>query len=239
VPSIGDVQPLHVATWIETLTRDELAPSTVKQRLAAGGISSIGSWSAGRPGQPGGFRARALARRQIRQDAGARPSEARALIDSIDVTTPAGLRDRALIGLMVYSFARSGAAIAMKVEVYTQNRGCGCASVRKAASATKCRATTTSRPTWPRISSWRRCRAIRRAAVRTIGRGTGQLTRTPLPQGNAHAMIRRRAASAGIETKIGNHTFRATGITPISRTVARSRRLRYGDHASTRTHAAL
>jgi hypothetical protein len=32
------------------------------------------------------------------------------------VTTQAGLRDRALIGLMVYSFARIGAALAMKVE---------------------------------------------------------------------------------------------------------------------------
>ena len=51
------------------------------------------------------------------------PSEARALLDSIDVTTPAGLRDRALIGLMVYSFARIGAALSMKVEdVYVQNR---------------------------------------------------------------------------------------------------------------------
>jgi site-specific recombinase XerC len=45
------------------------------------------------------------------------------LLDSIDVTTPAGLRDRALIGLMVYSFARIGAALSMKVEyMYVQNR---------------------------------------------------------------------------------------------------------------------
>jgi len=51
------------------------------------------------------------------------PSEARALLDSIDVATHAGLRDRALIGLMVYSFARTGAALSMTVEhVYTQNR---------------------------------------------------------------------------------------------------------------------
>jgi integrase len=48
---------------------------------------------------------------------------------------------------------------------------------------------------------------------RTIGRGTGQLTRTVLPQANAYAMIRRRATSARIETKLGNHSFRATGIT--------------------------
>jgi integrase/recombinase XerC len=45
------------------------------------------------------------------------------MITSIDATTPAGLRDRALIALMVYSFARVGAALAMKVEdVFVQNR---------------------------------------------------------------------------------------------------------------------
>ena len=52
------------------------------------------------------------------------PQEARQLIDAIDTSTIIGLRDRALVGLMVfYSFARIGAAIGMRVEdVYTQNR---------------------------------------------------------------------------------------------------------------------
>jgi hypothetical protein len=50
----------------------------------------------------------------------------RALLDSIDTSTHAGLRDRALIGLMVYSFARIGAALGMTVEdVFTQNRESG------------------------------------------------------------------------------------------------------------------
>jgi len=49
--------------------------------------------------------------------------------------------------------------------------------------------------------------------LRTIGHGTGQLTRTALPQANAYAMIGRRAAAAGIATKLGNHMFRAAGIT--------------------------
>ncbi|MFM0005861.1 hypothetical protein PQR57_33305 [Paraburkholderia dipogonis] len=48
---------------------------------------------------------------------------------------------------------------------------------------------------------------------RTIARGTGRLSTTPLPQANAYAMVRRRALAAGISTAIGNHTFRATGIT--------------------------
>ncbi len=49
--------------------------------------------------------------------------EARALLGAIDVSTLPGLRDRALIGLMVYTFARVGAAVGMRVgDVYVQGR---------------------------------------------------------------------------------------------------------------------
>ena len=75
--------------------------------------------------QPRCLGARAEPQRPPRKDAGASlaPAEARQLLDAIDVGTPAGLRDRALIGLMTYSFARVGAALAMRVEdVYVQNR---------------------------------------------------------------------------------------------------------------------
>jgi integrase len=71
---------------------------------------------------------------------------------------------------------------------------------------------------------------------RTIGRGTGQLTRTPLPQANAYAMIGRRAATAGIDTKLGNHSFRATGITAYLKnggTLEKAAQM--ANHASTRT----
>jgi hypothetical protein len=61
---------------------------------------------------------------------------------------------------------------------------------------------------------------------RTLGRGTGLLTRTPLPQANAYAMIQRRARAAAIKTRIGNHTFRATGITAYLKTAARSKKRR-------------
>ena len=71
---------------------------------------------------------------------------------------------------------------------------------------------------------------------RTIGRGTGKLTRTVLPQANAYAMIRRRAAAAGIATKLGNHSFRATGITAYLKnggTLEKAAAM--ANHASTRT----
>ena len=38
-----------------------------------------------------------------------------------------------------------------------------------------------------------------------------------MTQSDAYRMIRRRAAAAGIVTKIGNHSFRATGITEYLR----------------------
>jgi integrase/recombinase XerC len=51
------------------------------------------------------------------------PQEARRLLDSIEPTTPAGLRDRTLMALMVYSFARIRGALACRVEdVLVQNR---------------------------------------------------------------------------------------------------------------------
>jgi len=38
-----------------------------------------------------------------------------------------------------------------------------------------------------------------------------------MTQSDAWRMIRRRAAATGISTKIGNHSFRATGITEYLR----------------------
>jgi len=69
------------------------------------------------------------------------------------------------------------------------------------------------------------------------GRGKGRpLTRTPLPQASAYLMIRRRAAAAGIATRLGNHSFRATGITAYLKnggTLEKAAQM--ANHASTRT----
>ena len=49
--------------------------------------------------------------------------EARDLLDSIATRSPVGLRDRALIALMIYTFARVGAVLKMRLEdVFTQGR---------------------------------------------------------------------------------------------------------------------
>lgn len=166
------------------------------------------------------------------------PAEARRLLDSIDATTPAGLRDRALIGLMLYSFARIGAALGMKVEdVYTQNRRLWMHLHEKGG---KHHAMPCHHALEEILHAYLEGAGLDRdpkgPLFRTIGRGTGELTRTSLPQANAHAMIRRRAAAAGIEARIGNHSFRATGITAYLKnggTLEKAAAM--ANHASTRT----
>ena len=238
VPSLAAIQPLHVAGWIEMQAREVSAP-TVKQQLAA--IRHLFDWLV--IGQVAPVNPAASVRGprhvvRVGKTAVLEPAEARALLDSIDATTPAGLRDRALISLMVYSFARIGAAVGMKVEdVYTQNRRLW---VRLHEKGGKDHAMPCHHNLEQALLAYLEGNGVENTPkdplFRTIGRGTGQLTRTFLPQANAYAMIRRRALAAGIKTKIGNHSFRATGITAYLKnggTLERAAAM--ANHASTRT----
>jgi site-specific recombinase XerD len=238
VPSIAAVQPLHVASWIERQARERSAP-TVKQHLAA--IRHLFDWLVMGQIMPvnpaASVRGPAHSVRKGKTPV-LEPVEARHLLDSIDVTTPIGLRDRALIGLMVYSFGRVGAALAMRVEdVFTQNRRLW---VRLREKGGKRHEMPCHHTLEAYLHAYLDCTGIaddsKGPLFRTIGRGTGILTRTPLPQANAYAMVRRRAAAAGIGTKIGNHSFRATGITAYLKnggTLENAAAM--ANHASTRT----
>ena len=122
------IQPTHVAAWVEHLGNDAetgglgLSAPTVKQSLAA--VRMLFDWLV--VGQIVRDNPAAAVRgpRHVVK-VGKTPvldaKQARELLDSIDVSTPAGLRDRALIGVMVYSFARVGAAVKMDKRDYWQN----------------------------------------------------------------------------------------------------------------------
>jgi site-specific recombinase XerD len=236
--SIAAVRPLHVSAYIEQLTHERSAP-TVKQRLAA--IRHLFDWLVVGQVIPMNPAASVRGPKHIVKKGKTpvlSPKEARKLLESIDVSIHAGLRDRALIGLMVYSFARIGAALAMKVEdVYVQNRRLWVRLHEKGGKRHEM-------PCHHNLESYLEAyldgsgirQDLKGPLFRTIGRNTRLLTRTALPQANAYAMIRRRAAAAGIKTRIGNHTFRATGITAYLKnggTLEQAAAM--ANHASTRT----
>jgi integrase len=171
-------------------------------------------------------------------------AEARRILDTIADTTPAGLpdlaglRDRALIGLMVYSFARISAAVGMRVDdVYEQQSRLWVRLHEKGGKRH-------DMPCHHNLEIYLRAYLARTGLAGqpkaflfpTVLRGTGQLGTTALPRENAYAMVQRRATAAGITTKVGNHTFRATGVTAyLKNGGSLENAAAMANHASTRT----
>lgn len=218
---LRDVQPVHVAAYVEDLQHRMAAPS-VKLHLA--GIRMLFDWLVvGQivPTNP----ASAVRGPKHSVKKGKTPvltaDEARDLLESIATGALPGLRDRALIALMTYTFARVGAVLKMRAEdVFIQGRR---AWVRLHEKGGKHH----EMPCHHKLESYLQdyVAALRAAGAidpkawlfPTAEGLSGRLSSHPMSQADVYRMIRRRAVDAGIETKIGCHSFRATGITEYLR----------------------
>lgn len=238
LPDIGSIEPLHVATWVEDLSQ-RYSTATVKQQLAA--LKMLFDWLVmGQIIASNPATSVKSPRHIVRKGKTAvlDPSEARLLIQSIDVSTLIGLRDRALIGTMLYTFARIGAALAMVVDdVYFQNRRLWVRLHEKGGKRH-------DMPCHHELEGWLDT-YIEAAGFRakpdvwlfrswnTKSRG---FSSARLCHSNAYSMVKRRARQAGIKTEICNHTFRATGITAyLLNNGTLEKAAKMANHASTRT----
>jgi integrase/recombinase XerD len=212
---LGKLKPLHVAAYIEDMQRTHSKP-TVEQHLA--GLRMLFDWLVvGHIMDVNPAHAVRGPKHVVKK--GKTPvltaDEARILLDSIDTSMVMGLRDRALIALMAYSFARIGAVVAMKVEDYfVQGRR---SWVRLYEKGDKRHEVPAHHNLDAYIEAYIKVAGLegdqKGLLFRTVAGKTGRLTALPLSQADAYRMIRRRAKTARIKTRIGNHTFRATGIT--------------------------
>ncbi|MHC5538737.1 tyrosine-type recombinase/integrase [Singulisphaera rosea] len=140
--------------------------------------------------------------------------EARRLIDSIDASTIIGLRDRALIGVMAFSFARIGAALGMEVGDYYTEGGQGWFRLHEKGGKLH------YVPAHPKAALYLDAYIATGGIVddqkgplfRTVGRDHA-LTRKAMSPIDALKRIKRRARAAALPETIGCHSFRATGIT--------------------------
>jgi site-specific recombinase XerD len=212
---LARLAPVHVAVYIEQLGKTHAAPS-VKQHLAA--VRMLFDWLV--VGQVVRSNPASVVRGPSHVVKRGRtpilsPEEARQLFESIPTDSLVGLRDRALIGVLIYSFARISAALSMRVEDYFPQ----------------------GKRWWLRLHEkggknhempvHHTLEAYLDSYVRTAGIGedkkgplfraalakNGRLSERALDRRNALELIYRRAKQAGIATQIGCHTFRATGIT--------------------------
>jgi site-specific recombinase XerD len=226
IGQLADVQPVHVAAFVKELQR-EFSPPTVKQNLAA--LRMLFDWLVTghiidvNP-------AHAVRGPKYVVKTGKTPvlaaDEARELLDSIPVVRTiraagaeierpdlVGLRDRALIAVMVYTFARVNAVLQMKVKDYFVQGRRGW--VRLHEKGGKEHEVPCHHTLEKYLDEYIEVAGIAGdpdgPLFRTTGRKTGK--QHPMRQQDSYRMIQRRAADAGIKTRIGNHTWRATGIT--------------------------
>jgi site-specific recombinase XerD len=214
--TITVIRSHDVATWVEELQEKHGAPG-VKQQLAA--VRMLFDWLiTGQivPTNP----AAAVRGPKYVVTTGKTPvldgSEWRKLLNAIPTDTVRDLRDRALIATLTYSFARVGAALKMKVEdlrpvvtgwqIHLHEKGgkehkmpCHHALTEMLHAYLAAAGIADDRKGW---------------LFRTSpGHTATVLTEHPMTQKDGWSMVRRHAIRAGITAPIGNHTFRATGIT--------------------------
>ena len=140
------------------------------------------------------------------------PAEARELLESIDVSTPAGLSDRALIGVMIFSFARVSAVVGMDADDYYQQGKRWW--IRLAEKGGKAHPVPVHHKAEEFLDQYLMALGhpakgpLFRALNRKRGFGGNRLSRV-----DAFRMVKRRSTAAGLGAAPNCHTFRATGIT--------------------------
>jgi site-specific recombinase XerD len=215
IAELADIEPMHVAAYIRGLGKNFEKP-TVKQHLAA--IRMLFDWLV--TGQVVATNpAHAVRGPKYVVKTGKTTvltgKQARELLDSIDTSTLVGLRDRALIAVMTFAFARIGAVVAMRVEDYFPRGKRWWVRLHEKGGKRH------EMPAHHNLEAYLDA-YIEVAKIRDDGKAslfrsavgrTGVLTEKPMHRVDAWRMIQRRAADLGTRVRIGCHTFRATGIT--------------------------
>ena len=237
--ALDQVEPMVVAAYVEQLTA-ALSPASVKQHLAA--LRMLFDWLV--VGQVLPFNPASSVRGPkhiVKTDKTPvlTAKETWAVLDGIDVSTLVGLRDRAFLGVLVYSFARVSAAVSLRVaDYYTQGPRSFFRLHEKGGRYNVVPAHHTAQEyvdaylEAARIGEDRRgplfrsCEPGRRDALQEKG----------MSRVSALKMIKRRARKTGLPAEICAHSFRGTGITEYLRNggdleVA----ARIAGHESTRT----
>ena len=206
------VSPLHVAAYIRTHPG---SVPTVKQHLAA--IRMLCDWLVVSQVLPVNPAAAVRGPKHVVTKGSTpvlSPAEARKLLDGIDPGTLAGLRDRALFSVMLYSFARVSAVLGMRMQDYFQQGSRGWLRLHekggKRHDVPAHHRAAEALDKYVEAAELEEPKATLFQSVEPAGR---RLTGRALQRRVVLAMIKRRAAAAGLPPSTCCHTFRATGIT--------------------------
>jgi integrase/recombinase XerD len=141
-------------------------------------------------------------------------AQARTLLDSIKTDSIVGLRDRAIIGLMCFTFARVSAMVHMQTGDYYENGKRWW--VRLHEKGGKRHEVPCHHNAEAYLDAYRDAAGIRDEKNSPLFRSVDnrrKLTENPMTRTDVLRMVKRRALQAGLPSSTCCHTFRATGIT--------------------------
>ena len=209
---LRDVSPLHVAAYIRTHPG---SVPTVKQHLAA--IRMLGDWLVVNQVLPVNPAAAVRGPKHVVTKGATpvlSPAEARKLLVTIDTGSLAGVRDRALLSVMLYSFARVSAVLGMRRQDYFGQGSRGWLRLHeKGGKRHDVPAHHRAAAALDAYVEEGRLDEPKVALFQTVDPTGRRLTGRALDRRLVLAMIKRRAAAAGLPPSTCCHTFRATGIT--------------------------
>lgn len=214
VQEVSQVRPVLISLYIEELQTSRSA-ATVKQHLAA--IRMLFDWLViGQVVEVNPASSVRGPKHVVKR--GKTPvlkaEQARELLDSIEISTIVGLRDRAVLGLMCYTFARVSAVVHMRVEDYYQN---GLRWwVRLHEKGGKRHEVPAHHHAEAYVHAYLDVAGIWDEKKGPLFRSADvhrKLTLNPMTRTDVLRMVKRRALAAGLPYSTCCHTFRATGIT--------------------------
>ncbi|WP_263353325.1 site-specific integrase [Acidicapsa acidisoli] len=215
ITDLRTVRPINVATYIEQMLQTHSKP-TVKLHLAA--LRVLFDWMVvGQQIETNPAQVVRGPKHSVRRGKTipVSPEEVRLILGSIETDTLIGLRDRALIAMLFNTVSRISAALSMRVEDYfTAGRD---AFARLQEKGGKEHVVPVNHVLAQYMDAYIHGAGLaddpKGPLFRTSPRWSVHLERRPMLQGDAYHMIARRRRAVGITTKIGNHSFRAGGIT--------------------------
>ena len=231
------VTPIHVAGYREEL-RQELAATTVKRHFSA--LRMLYSYWVER-GVLERNPVREVKTEKISRSEGKTPALSvdlmKQLFGSFDTESVVGLRDRAFIGVMAYTFARVSAVCDLRLKDYLEQGRSTLLRFREKGGKEK------EIPCHHLLEQYlddyiaKAQISDRDAYLFPSARGrTGELGASSFHRSDAWAMVRRRLRDAGIVGEFSNHSFRATGITTFLENSGTIEAAQYiAGHADSRT----
>jgi len=215
------VRPSHVAAWRDHLREQGLCNSSILRKMTV--LRSLFSYlqtygyTGANPAHSDFVQAPAVPRDG--KTVGLTPEDCRRLLDSPDPTTPSGIRDRAILGMLAYSACRVGELARLSVRDYRESGGHKVLELF--GKGGKERRVPIHAEAVERLEDWLDTAGIRddvngplfRATLTARGKGRDGFRSTRLSKRAIQSLVKQYARATALDPAVTVHSLRVTALT--------------------------